>query len=103
MTETPSTRDLSHRIRRMNGRDPDERHRVASSLELLFDLTFVIGFGQAAYLLVAGRRGQRPHPWPSIPRVSYSLSLRIRWAWINFAWFASAFRHRRLVLLGTRR
>ena len=37
-----------HRIRRMSGRDPDELHRVATPLELLFDLTFVIGFGIAA-------------------------------------------------------
>ena len=37
-----------HRIRRMSGRDPDELHRAATPLELLFDLTFVIGFGIAA-------------------------------------------------------
>ena len=32
-----------HRVRRMSGRDPDETHRAATPLELLFDLTFVIG------------------------------------------------------------
>ena len=37
-----------HRVRRMAGRDPDEQHRVATPLELLFDLTFVIAFGAAA-------------------------------------------------------
>ena len=37
-----------HRVRRMSGRDPDETHRAATPLELLFDLTFVIGFGIAA-------------------------------------------------------
>jgi hypothetical protein len=37
-----------HRLRRMVGRDPDEQHRVATPLELLFDLTFVIAFGIAA-------------------------------------------------------
>jgi low temperature requirement protein LtrA len=38
----------AHRVRRMAGRDPHERHRVATPLELLFDLTFVIAFGVAA-------------------------------------------------------
>ena len=32
----------------MSGRDPHEPHRVATPLELLFDLTFVIAFGVAA-------------------------------------------------------
>lgn len=32
----------------MSGRDPHEAHRVATPLELLFDLTFVISFGFAA-------------------------------------------------------
>ena len=32
----------------MSGRDPHEPHRVATPLELLFDLTFVIAFGTAA-------------------------------------------------------
>lgn len=28
----------------MRNRDPDEPHRVATALELLFDLVFVVGF-----------------------------------------------------------
>lgn len=36
---------IQHRVRRMTGRDPGELHRVATPLELLFDLTFVIAFG----------------------------------------------------------
>ncbi len=32
----------------MSGRDPGEHHRVATPLELLFDLTFVVAFGVAA-------------------------------------------------------
>ena len=39
---------LAHPLRRMSGRDPHEPHRVATPLELLFDLTFVIAFGVAA-------------------------------------------------------
>jgi low temperature requirement protein LtrA len=38
----------AHRLRRMTGRDPHEQHRVATPLELLFDLTFVVAFGIAA-------------------------------------------------------
>jgi low temperature requirement protein LtrA len=32
----------------MSGRDPNERHRAATPLELLYDLTFVVAFGVAA-------------------------------------------------------
>ena len=42
----------------MVGRDPRERHRAASALELLYDLTFVVAFAQAsdefAHLLAEG-------------------------------------------------
>ena len=52
---------FAHRLRRMSGRDPHEPHRVATPLELLFDLTFVIAFGVAAsefaHTLVAGHIG----------------------------------------------
>lgn len=53
----------------MNGRDPDERHRVATPLELLFDLTFVVAFANvgnemahqvAAELIFLGRPGALP-------------------------------------------
>ena len=37
-----------HRHVRMTGRDPHEEHRVATPLELLFDLCFVIAFSAAA-------------------------------------------------------
>ena len=38
----------THSVLPMGGRDPHEEHRAATPLELLFDLTFVIGFGVAA-------------------------------------------------------
>ncbi|HSI63868.1 MAG TPA: low temperature requirement protein A, partial [Candidatus Saccharimonadia bacterium] len=47
-TPPPSAETLHHHTRRMGGRDPHESHRVATPLELLFDLTFVIAFGLAA-------------------------------------------------------
>lgn len=37
----PAERTRSHRLRPMVGRDPQEPHRAATPLELLFDLTFV--------------------------------------------------------------
>ena len=37
---------LSHHLGRMTGRDPNEAHRAATPLELLFDLTFVVAFSQ---------------------------------------------------------
>ncbi|MES0129404.1 low temperature requirement protein A [Mesorhizobium sp. M0029] len=44
---TPAS-SLHHHIRRMAGRDPHEAHRVATPLELLFDLTFVTAFSLAS-------------------------------------------------------
>ena len=38
----------AHRRQRFAGRDPDEEHRSATPLELLYDLTFVVAFGTAA-------------------------------------------------------
>jgi low temperature requirement protein LtrA len=61
---------------------------VASSLELLFDLTFVIGFGQAASLFAHGVAAG--HIWPAVQGFVFAV-FAICWAWINFAWFASAF------------
>src|SRR4051812_17050634 len=40
--------DLGHHRRRLGGRDPREPHRSATPLELLYDLVFVVAFGQAA-------------------------------------------------------
>jgi low temperature requirement protein LtrA len=87
MSELTST-GLSHRLLRMRGRDPEERHRAATPLELLFDLTFVVAFGQAGDQLshlVAG--GQM---LPGVGAFAFAM-FAICWAWINFSWFASAY------------
>ncbi|QTE31454.1 low temperature requirement protein A [Pengzhenrongella sicca] len=72
----------------MAGRDPGEGHRPASPLELLFDLTFVVAFGQAAdqlaHLVAAG------HPAPGVIGFVVAIASTC-WAWINFSWFASAY------------
>jgi low temperature requirement protein LtrA len=72
----------------MAGRDPREKHRVATPLELLFDLTFVVAFGlsasEFAHLLVTG------HVGAGLTAFLFA-TFAICWAWINFTWFASAY------------
>jgi Bacterial low temperature requirement A protein (LtrA) len=78
----------AHRLRRMSGRDPHEPHRVATPLELLFDLTFVIAFGvaasQLAHMLASG------HVGAGLAGFSFA-TFAVSWAWIHFSWFASAY------------
>jgi len=72
----------------MSGRDPDEPHRVATPLELLFDLTFVVAFGVAAselaHLLAEG------HVGAGLAAFVFA-TFAVCWAWVNFSWFASAY------------
>jgi low temperature requirement protein LtrA len=72
---------------RMRARDREEPHRVASPLELLFDLVFVVAVSQASqnlhHLLVEGRA--------DAPLSYLMVFFAVWWAWMNFTWFASAF------------
>jgi low temperature requirement protein LtrA len=72
----------------MTARDPDEVHRVATPLELLFDLTFVVAVAQASstlhHLLVDGHAGDALVAFPMV-------FFAVWWAWMNFTWFASAY------------
>jgi low temperature requirement protein LtrA len=78
----------AHRIRPMSGRDPHEEHRVATPLELLFDLTFVVAFGVAASELARMLAENRV----GAGLLGFSLAtFAVCWAWINFSWFASAY------------
>ena len=77
-----------HRIRKMSGRDPDETHRAATPLELLFDLTFVIGFGIAASEFA--HQLAEDHVGAGLAAFVFA-TFSICWAWINFSWFASAY------------
>ncbi|MFB7620829.1 low temperature requirement protein A [Kitasatospora sp. NPDC056181] len=77
-----------HPVRRMVPRSRDEPHRVATPLELFFDLCFVVAVGQAgrelAHDLAAGHYGDG--------LTGYALAFfAIWWAWMNFTWFASAY------------
>jgi low temperature requirement protein LtrA len=90
MTESgPSApQALAHGVTRMSGRDPNEPHRAATPLELLFDLTFVVGFGvaaeQLAHLLAEG------HLASGLLGFGFAM-FAVCLAWINFSWFASAY------------
>ncbi|HWB38067.1 MAG TPA: low temperature requirement protein A [Rugosimonospora sp.] len=63
-------------------------HRVATPLELLFDLCFVVAVAQASdrlhHALIEGEVGHG--------LVGYLLVFfAVWWAWMNFTWFASAY------------
>jgi low temperature requirement protein LtrA len=77
-----------HRLVRMSGRDPAQTHRASTPLELLFDLAFVVAFGQAgdqfAHALAEG--------YTAAGVVAFVFAIvGTCWAWINFSWFASAY------------
>jgi low temperature requirement protein LtrA len=80
--------NLGHRLTKMVARDPDEAHRSATSLELLYDLAFVVSFAQAgeqlAHLLAEGYVSE------GIAGFAFAM-FAICWAWINFSWLASSF------------
>ncbi|WP_406089295.1 low temperature requirement protein A [Kitasatospora purpeofusca] len=77
-----------HPVRRMVPRSREEPHRVATPLELFFDLCFVVAVGQAgrelAHDLAEGHWGDG--------LTGYLFAFfAIWWAWMNFTWFASAY------------
>jgi low temperature requirement protein LtrA len=68
-------------------RDGDEEHRASTPLELFFDLTYVVGVGQAAEALhheVVS--GHVRHGVIGFAGVFFA----VWWGWMNFTWFASA-------------
>lgn len=80
--------ELATVLGRMRPRDPAERHRVATSLELLFDLTFVVAVARvAAQLAHAIGADTIGHGLVGYLAVFFA----IWWAWMNFTWFASAY------------
>lgn len=87
-TPAPGPESLHHHVRPMCGRDPHEAHRVATPLELLFDLTFATSFSlaaaQFAHVLAEG------HYAAALLGFGFA-SFAICWAWINFSWFSSAY------------
>lgn len=72
------------------GRDPHEAGRTASSLELFFDLVFVVAVSLAS---------QNLHHFESEDHFSTAILrfgmvfFAVWWAWMGFTWFASSFGH----------
>ncbi|MER6088337.1 low temperature requirement protein A [Streptomyces bluensis] len=75
-------------VRRLVARGRDEEHRVASPLELFFDLCFVVAVAQAGLQLV--HVVAENHVGEGV--LDYAMVFfAIWWAWMNFTWFASAY------------
>lgn len=72
----------------MSGRDPVQRSRTVTPLELLFDLAFVTAFGVAASEL-AIRIAEGEMVVAAITFVAVMLA--VSWDWISFTWFASSY------------
>ena len=80
--------DRAHHRRRFSGRDPHERHRAATPLELLYDLTIVVAFGTAADELA--HYVAESHIGAGIAGFTFA-AFAVSWAWLNYSWFASAY------------
>ncbi|MCW2529485.1 MAG: Low temperature requirement protein LtrA [Pseudonocardiales bacterium] len=75
-------------VRRMVSRDNEASHRPSTNLELLFDLTFVVGVASVARELANSLAdGRYAHGLTGYITVFFA----IWWAWVNFTWFASAY------------
>lgn len=79
---------ISHAFSKMGGRDPQEKGRVSTPLELFFDLTFAISFGVAAAQFAAALADG--HVGAGLIGFAFAM-FAVVWAWINFSWFASAY------------
>ncbi|MGW4212649.1 low temperature requirement protein A [Lentzea sp. NPDC004789] len=75
-------------IRKLLARDTAEAHRVATPLELLFDLSFVVAVAQAAASL--HHAVSENHIGHGV--LAFCMAFFALWLpWLNFTWFASAF------------
>jgi low temperature requirement protein LtrA len=72
----------------MTPRDPNEAGRAASTLELFFDLVFVVAVSTAAARLHHGLAAG--HVFDGIVNYGF-VFFGIWWAWMNFTWFATSF------------
>lgn len=84
----PPTGRIAHGLSPMVGRDPREKGRVASPLELLLDLTFVVAIStSASQLAEMTSAGHVASAIGAFVLASFAICI----AWINFSWFGSAF------------
>lgn len=75
-------------LRAVVPRDPHEAHRVASPLEAFTDLCFVVAISQAAGLV--HHHAETGHVLATVGGFLAAF-FGIWWAWLNFAWFCSAY------------
>ena len=75
-------------IRPLVPRDPHEPHRVATPLELLTDLCFVVAVAQAATGL--HHAISEGHAASGVGHFAMAF-FAIWWTWLNFTWFTSAY------------
>lgn len=87
-TETHAPERYRHGLSPMRGRLPHEPHRATTPLEALYDLVFAAAFGVAGAQFAAGVVDG--HAGAAAGAFCFAIAAVI-WAWINFAWFASAF------------
>jgi low temperature requirement protein LtrA len=72
----------------VSARSADETHRVATPLELLFDLCFAVAIAQAGReFSTAVIHDQIGHGLASYATIFFA----IWWPWMNYSWFASGF------------
>jgi low temperature requirement protein LtrA len=71
----------------MGPRDTEEPHRVASPLELFFDLVFVVAIASAAASLHHGLAEGHLEAVVYFCLVFFA----VWWAWVGYTWFASAY------------
>ncbi|MEV6716186.1 low temperature requirement protein A [Lentzea sp. NPDC051208] len=75
-------------IKKLLARDTAEAHRVATPLELLFDLSFVVAVAQAAASL--HHAVSENHAGAGV--LAFCMAFFALWLpWLNFTWFSSAF------------
>lgn len=72
----------------MTARSRVEEHRTATTLELFFDLCFVVAIAQAGQQLVHAL--VEGHPGSGVVGYFF-VFFGVWWAWMNFTWFASAY------------
>jgi low temperature requirement protein LtrA len=85
---SPTIDERAHHRRRFSGRDPDEVHRTATPLELLYDLTIVVAFSTAADELA--HYIAENHVGAGVAGFAFA-AFAVSWAWVNYSWFASAY------------
>lgn len=88
MSAAQSTGPARPWLRRMGPRNPEQSHRAATTLELLFDLSFVVAVSFAAIGLHHGI--VEGHAARALGAYLVAF-FGIWWAWMNFSWFASAY------------